>query len=70
MNRPKALSFLVLLAIEMPFAAGAANPPKMAGQARLDLSSATVRLEKGELLAGSGKVRVSTSANTPSRANT
>src|SRR5437899_819623 len=52
----KALSLVALLAIEMPFAASAANPPKMAGQARLDLTSATVRLEKGELLAGSGKV--------------
>jgi len=52
----KALSLVALLAIEMPFAASAANPPKLAAQARLDLTSATVRLEKGELLAGSGKV--------------
>ena len=52
----KALSLVALLAIEMPFAASAANPPKLAAQARLDLTSATVRLEKGELLAGSGKL--------------
>lgn len=52
----KALSLVALLAIEMPFGARAANPPKMAAQARLDLSSATVTLAKGELLAGSGKL--------------
>src|SRR5437588_4087261 len=38
----KALSLVALLAIEMPFAASAANPPKMAAKARLGLSSATV----------------------------
>src|SRR4051812_9958017 len=52
----KALSLVALLAIEMPFGAHAANPAKMAAQARLDLTSATVPLAKGELLAGSGKI--------------
>jgi len=56
MNRPKALSFLVLLAIEMPFALLAANPEKMTTEARLDITSATVKLENGTVLTGNGKI--------------
>jgi hypothetical protein len=53
---PKALSFLFLLAIEMPFALPGANPAKMAAEARFDLTSTTVKLEKAELLTGIGKI--------------
>lgn len=52
----KALSFLALLAIEVPFALQAANPAKMAVEARFDMSSAEVKLEKGQILAGNGKI--------------
>src|SRR3954462_1798860 len=53
---PKALSLLALLAIEMPFSLTAANPVKMAAQARFDVSSTTVRLDNAEILDGNGKV--------------
>ena len=53
---PKVFPFLLILAIEMPFALAQTNPVKLATQARFDLSSANVPLEKPEVLAGSGKV--------------
>ena len=56
MLHPKVLSFLVLLAIEMPFALVGANPAKMVAEARFDLTSPTVNLEKVEVLAGNGKI--------------
>jgi hypothetical protein len=56
MFHPKALSFLLLLAIEMPFALAGANPAKMAAEARFDLTSPTVNLEKAEVFTGNGKI--------------
>ena len=53
---PKVASFLLVIAIEVPFAWAQTSPVKMATQARFDLSSATVGLEKAEVLAGSGKL--------------
>src|SRR4051812_39905625 len=52
----KALSFLALLAIEMPFAAAGANPAKMAGRAQFDLSSTNVNLTGALVLTGSGQI--------------
>src|SRR5258706_1285567 len=53
---PKVAPFLLVLAIEVPFAPAQTNPVKMATQARFDLSSATVKLQQGEVLTGSGKM--------------
>jgi hypothetical protein len=52
----KALSFLALLAIEMPFPTAGANPAKMAGRARFDVSSTNVSLTEATVLSGSGQV--------------
>jgi endoglucanase len=52
----KVVPFVLFLAIEMPFAQTQTNPVKMATQARFDLTSASVPLDRVEVLAGSGKV--------------
>jgi len=52
----KGLSFLALLAIEMPFPALPANPPKMAAQARFDLTAKAVNLTNGTPLRGGGRL--------------
>jgi endoglucanase len=53
----KVLSILLLSAFGMPFIPAQGQPVKIASQARLDLSSPSVNLEKGEILQGSGQIQ-------------
>src|SRR3954453_21994819 len=53
---PKALSLLALSAIGMPFLHAQPNPVKLAAQARFDLFSSSVTLEKAQVLQGIGRI--------------